>query len=584
VSLAVRQETPERAAVVQRLAAAAAWRTRSLEILCIGLLTVTLFVGLGSRPLSDPDEGRNGEVAQEMVRSGEFLEPHLDRLPYIDKPFVYFAVVAGSFELLGASEWAGRLPSALATLLTALVTAGLARRLFGAGAGVPAALALLATPLTWIFGQLLILDALFTLWVVGAIGSLYLAIEAADAGRRRARLGWMLAGWGCVALGVLTKGPVGLLLPLAACAPLALRRRALAVLFDLRGVALAAALIAPWVWLMATRVPDYLHYVAVVETWRRVATGALNRDRPFWYLPLLLVPGAFPASGIAIAAGWHAARSGRLRIDPRWLLIVSWILVPLVLFSLARSKMPQYVLPLIPAVALAAAGVCSRARDGALPGVRAASLAWILVGLALAASPLVHPVRALSEPFRSQAHLAAAAAAVGAIAVGLYALRGRLLGPRALAIATLPLIVLYFAGQPIFAHALEHRSSVTLAAPIRAALPPGGRLIGVSAYPQSLAFYLGRPIELASPDAFSLSSNYLIATYGRWLGPDSTLHPIEYWRSALAACDVPSIFIVRAPDSAAREVLRRAGLRALAADAHYAAYGPCRTPPAAQPR
>ena len=583
MSLALRQETGEGAAA-PRLLAAATWRTRSFELVCIGVLALAMFAGLASRPLSEPDEGRNAEVAREMAATGNFLEPHLDGLPYVDKPFVHYMAVAGAFELFGPGEMAGRLPSALATLLTLLVTAALARRLFGSGAGTTAALALLAAPLTWIFGQLVILDALFTLWVVGALASFYAAIEAAHEGRRRARLGWAIAGWACIALGVLTKGPVGVVLPLTACAPLAYRRRALGALFDLRGVALAAALIAPWVWLMATHVPDYLHYVAVVETWERVATSALDRDRPFWYLPLLLVPGAFPASAVAIAAAWSALRSRRWRLEPRWLFVASWILVPLVLFCLARSKMPQYVLPLVPAVALAAAGVWSRNREGPVPGLGAASLAWVLVGLALACSPLTHAVRGLGEPLRSQAHLVAAAGAAGAIGIGLYGLRGRLVGLRAFAVATLPLTVLYLVGQPIFARVLEHRSSRTLAAPIEAALPPDGRLIGVRAYPQSLAFYLKRPIELASSDGFALSSNYVMATYRHWLAVGSTVHPLEYWQSALSACPVPTVFIVRTKDSAVRAVLEQAGLPLLASDAVYAAYGPCRAPKRAAAR
>jgi 4-amino-4-deoxy-L-arabinose transferase-like glycosyltransferase len=139
-----------------------------------------MLAGLALRPLTEPDEGRNAEVAREMAASGDYVLPRLNGLPYVDKPALYYAVVAGSFELFGASEWSARLPSVIATLLTALLIGGFARHLFGSmDAGIFAAGAMLAAPLTWIMSQIVILDALFALWVVAALVAFYLAVEAA---------------------------------------------------------------------------------------------------------------------------------------------------------------------------------------------------------------------------------------------------------------------------------------------------------------------------------------------------------------------------------------------------------------------
>ena len=85
--------------------------------------------------LLDPDEGRNAEVAREMAHSNDYLVPHLDGLPYLDKPIVYFAAAAALMELLGPTETAARLPAYAATLATIGLLVGFARRRWGPDAG-----------------------------------------------------------------------------------------------------------------------------------------------------------------------------------------------------------------------------------------------------------------------------------------------------------------------------------------------------------------------------------------------------------------------------------------------------------------
>jgi 4-amino-4-deoxy-L-arabinose transferase-like glycosyltransferase len=550
-------------------------RTGSVPVLWLGLLVVSMFVGLPFRPLTEPDEGRNAEVAREMAASGDYVLPRLNGLPYVDKPLVYYAAVAGSFKLLGLSEFAARLPSAVATLLTALLVGAFARHLFGPQAGVPAGGALLATPLAWTFGQIVILDALFTLLVVAAIVAFYLAIEASTAGQRQARLGWSLAAWTAVALGILTKGPVGLLLPLLVAAPYAVYRRAAPAVFDPRGILLGTLLITPWVWAMDTRLPGYLHYVAVVETWQRVATSGLNRSKPFWFfIPVLLI-GTFPSSAMALAGAWRALLSRRQGLEPRWVFLGIWILAPLAFFSLSRSKLPHYVLPLVPAFALAASGLWIKRHPGAVPGLRAASWCWIAIGVLLVCAMGLPAIRALEAPWRSEAHYIALFAAAGAIAAGVLGLQ-RSLAPAALWVVTLPLLAMYLSGMPLFASLAAILSTRELAAEIRTAIPDGGQVIGVHAFPLTLPFYLRQLIVLASDDGAELTSNYVIATYPYWVRMKSTLRPDWFWRSALQQCREPTVFVTEVPNRAVRQALAEAGLPLLAGNRWFVVYGPCR--------
>src|SRR6185436_6260765 len=121
------------------------------------------------------------------------------------------------------------------------------------------------------------------------------------------------------------------------------------------GFLLFLAIVLPWVRFMSIRVPDYLSYVVVTETFLRFATPALQRTGPWWYFVPILVLGALPWSIMTMGriGGWS---------DRRLVLLLFWILVPLAFFSLSHSKRPQYVLPLIPAIGLLVAGTWSARR------------------------------------------------------------------------------------------------------------------------------------------------------------------------------------------------------------------------------
>ena len=123
---------------------------RTTLALSLGLLLFTaavlFFAGLGRLPLLEPDEGRNAEVGREMLVSGDWITPHFNGFVYLDKPAVYFWMVAASFKTFGISEGAARLPSALMAVATMLLVWFLARRMFGDSAGLRAGLIFAACP------------------------------------------------------------------------------------------------------------------------------------------------------------------------------------------------------------------------------------------------------------------------------------------------------------------------------------------------------------------------------------------------------------------------------------------------------
>jgi 4-amino-4-deoxy-L-arabinose transferase-like glycosyltransferase len=611
------------------------------------LLVVAIGWGIGGYPLLDPDEGRNGEVAREMAAGGDFVLPHLDGLPYLDKPVLFFAADALSQRLLGVDETAARLPSLLFALATAALAGWFAGRLFGRRARAIAAVAAVAAPLPIAFARTVIFDSMLAFFVTLAICAFYLAIEArvvqaagATAGKAAAGasagespaapgyLGWTALAWVAIGLGVLTKGPVALAVPLLAAAPYALFRRASRAVWHPLGPALLALCVGPWIWAVSRRVPEFLHYALVTETWQRVTTPKMNREAPIWFFIPVLVAGALPWS-VLVLAGWRRSlrlRGADRRVDPRLLYLALWIALPVVLFSLSHSKRPQYILPLLPAVAILAGKVWGDAEEGAgaaaattpetqdqqatpaasppVPGARAVAVLWLVFAvLCAAAAPVLwrsHSPR-LAHLTRLPPTLCGLAAAflVGAALVAAALGRWRLAGGGGpsgatsqtggllrLSAASLLLagLVLPMAAMPALTLPLldeigRHRSSRAAAEAILPRLTAGAEVVGVRAFPPSLPFYLRRTVLVASPRGRELTSNYVIAYFQKWIAADprlTPLRPFPWWRSALAACDHPLIFVAWADDADARAALAATGLPLIVVNDRMAAYGPCR--------
>ena len=171
------------------------------------VVVVGLAWGLGGYALMDQDEGRNAEVAREMAASGDYVLPHLNGLPYVDKPVLFFAATAAVMEVLGPTELAARTVPFLCTVATALLVEA------GWVAGIAAATA----PLALAFSRIVILDSLLALLVTSALIAFHAAVEARSA-RRPNRL-WTIVAWAAIGLGILTKGPVALAIPLLAATP-----------------------------------------------------------------------------------------------------------------------------------------------------------------------------------------------------------------------------------------------------------------------------------------------------------------------------------------------------------------------------
>jgi 4-amino-4-deoxy-L-arabinose transferase-like glycosyltransferase len=533
--------------------------------------------GLGGYALVEPDEGRNAEAAREVAAGGDWLLPSFNGLPYLDKPLLWFDATALAMKAAGAGELAARLPSLLFTLATVGLMIAFGRRELGPEAGWLAGLATAASPLTVAFARIAIFDAMLSFFVVAAILTFYTAVErwrpAGDPGGPGSGARWALGGWLALAAAALTKGPVGVVLPLLVVVPYAVWRRRLRALGSLPGAALFLALTLPWVAYVAHRIPGYLRYVVVTESLGRLTTTELNRAGPWWYFFPYVAAGALPWSVAALAAGWRRPRPGGG--PPRGIVVLAllWLVVPFVFFSLSQSKRPQYVVPLMPAIALllAASWRDFRAlRRARLWGAASlAALGAVLVAAAIRLLPVSRHLDAGLEAAATQGALAVGVACLVAAAIGFLVARPAL----ALAAFALPLAALPAATLPLARAVAEARSSRSLAAAITTACP-GAPVVGVAALPKSLPFYLGRPVVLASDSGTEVASTFVGMHWQSLVASRSAARPAGWWRTALAEPG-PHVFVAASRDQAGRLALEQAGAAQVFDDGRYAAFTAC---------
>jgi len=543
-----------------------------LPVLLLAAVLALAF-DLGGYPLFDPDEGRNAEVAREMAATNDYVLPHFDGLPYLDKPIVYFASAAAVMEVLGPTETAARLPAFLFTLATLVVVVWFVRRRWGTDAGWLAALALATMPLVLAYARTTIMDSALAFCTTLAILAFW---------DERPVLAWAAIG-----LGAITKGPVAILVPLIALIPYSLiTGRSVRRLFPLAGLTVFAVVALPWFLAVSHRVPEFPHYVFVRETFERVTTKSFHRTAPFWYYLPIVPVAAFPWIVPALGGlkNWRWAWLAR-RVNPlaqESMLLACWVLGPLLFFTLNQSKLPQYVLPLMPPFALAAARSLG---DGVGAGRRTYAVLAALLGLALVSLTVWLPAPISLTP-AERAAIPQAALALGIallISAALVWHAGRPERPRpALTVMgyALTVIAMPIVSGGLLAAVGEDRSSATLARVIQNVRPTlkgvdDVEVVGVSAFPTSLPFYLRRPVLLATASARELTSNFVV-DYQEQFRRDSTapLRPADYWRSRARDCRTPAVFVARAGDARVRAQLDSV-LPLLAVEGKYAAYGPC---------
>lgn len=500
------------------------------SVLALAALALAFSVWLGSAlPLLDPDEGRNAEVGREMLASGDFLVPRLADMPYLDKPPALFWAEAASMAVLGRSPLAVRLPSVLAACAILLLVGFAAGRRHGTGFALRAMALLAAAPLFAVLSSYVIFDMMLALCVtlvwLGVIGE----IESGPAPGRRAVM------FAAVALGILVKGPVMLAWAIGgslATAAVARDRGAMRWLGWLPGWGIVLATAGLWFALATLRHPEYPRYAFLEESFERMTSGSFKREQPWWFVPAVLAGGALPWS---LVTPWiqRRARAESQHQDAAARAALGFLLFAAIFFTLSRSKLVTYLVPVFPPLAWLAAAAWRES----MPVRRSAIVAGVLLlGLGLAASfwgwgPIAYVPGAQPSPAVIASYRALG---LGFLAAALLALAGGVLRKRrwvlAATLSFTPMLIVL--GFPLLRDQFLARSGAPLAIAIER---QGGATVRCQGcYSPGTDFVLGRRSSWTSRDGQETASTYqaryreLLRSRGQWTAEDpATGNPAE---------------------------------------------------------
>ena len=470
--------------------------SRGAVALLLALLALAWFSTLDYRKLIKPDEGRYAEIAREMALSGDWVTPRLNGIKYFEKPPLQYWATAASFRLFGPDEWTARLWSALTGFAGVLLAWYAGKRLWGPTAGVLSAMVLGTSLWYLVIGHLNTLDMGVTFFLEAAMCAFVFAQRSAhrSTGERR----WMLAAWAAMALAVLSKGLAGLVLPAATLIAYCTLQRTLAPFGRMhfgKGLLVFLALAAPWFIAVSKANPEFAHFFFVHEHFERYLTREHGRYEPFWYFVPVLLLGLLPWTTMALQAGAAGWRSGASSGFNERRFLVLWAAVIFLFFSASGSKLPSYILPVFPAIALLAGDW--------LASSERASLRWHLafVGIVSIIAFVVlqrMTTNSNADPMtlRYAQWLMGAFVLLGAGTLGALWLRHR--GRTLTAIATLATSALIAGQVALLGHEALGRSFSAhyIAGQIRPLLTTGVPFYSVGMYEQTLPFYIERTVTL----------------------------------------------------------------------------------------
>ena len=381
-------------------------------LLLILLSIPTFFVFLGSAAITDSDEAYYAEASREMIESGDWITPRFNYELRFEKPILFYWMVAATYAVAGVSEGAARFWAAMSGVGLVMVAYATGRRWIDDDAGFLGGAITATSFAAAAMARQSLPDLPLAFFITLAVWAGYEALAPAQAppGRWSPRR-WLLLSSAACALAALTKGPVGLALPVLIVGSAVVleyffgevpRRAPRIRLLDLLlAFALFVLIAVPWyaavTWVHGS---GYLYRFFVAENLDRFATARYNDPRPFWFYIPILIGGLLPWSIFGFL--WlrrPSAGSRQFGNSATRTRLIMWAVVPLAIFSVSVGKQPRYILPcLVPLAILLGSTISSRVRASAnagrdvpltIAGVLAGAVLLTVGVLLFRAAPLV---------------------------------------------------------------------------------------------------------------------------------------------------------------------------------------------------
>ena len=429
------------------------------DMLLIAFGCVVLYLGLTwLRPLANPDEGRYSEIPYEMVQSGDWITPRLNGVPYFYKPPLFYWMQATSIEAFGLGRVSLRLANSLMAIFAVLFTYAAARILYNSRRTALFSVAVLSTSvLFFAMGQIITLDMTLSAFLSAALFSILLGFEADS---KRSRGLWFLAAFVFMALSLMTKGLIGVLIPgavvflywLATGFMRPFRKIAWSdVAWCLLGIAVFAAITVPWHVMASAANPPldtaeglmsknpqgqgFFWYYFIHEHFLRYIDAQTSmRAQPWYFFIVCLLAGFMPWTLIlwqslssAASGGWRNMRGGNAKA----LYLCIWAAFVLLFFSISKSKLVPYIVPIFPALAVLVGAYLSKLwKDPVRSKLKPTVLLYAAFGVVFSVVPpaayyILLSKGKLEEPSAGIFWAVSAVVLISSVVAGIFAVRGR---------------------------------------------------------------------------------------------------------------------------------------------------------------